>query len=81
VLNKNRARVDENYLRKIVFFTSFKIKKIDALLLIGFSHAIPFHPDCLCIFYIDALLHAPRTEGRHLLARHVIEVSEVAPHV
>ena len=81
MLNKNRARVDENYLRKIVFFASFKIKEIDTLLLIGLAHAIPFHADGLGIFYVDALLHAPRTEGRHLPARHVIEVSEVAPHV
>lgn len=81
MLNKNRARVDENYLRKIVFLASFKIKKIDALRLIGLAHAIPLHADSLCIFYIDTLLHAPRTEGRHLLARHVIEVSEVGPHV
>lgn len=81
VLNKNRARVDENYLRKIVFFASFKIKEIDALLLIGLAHTIPLHSDSLCIFYVDALLHTPGAEGRHLPARHVIEVSEVAPHV
>ena len=81
VLNKNRARVDEIFLGKIVFFASFKIKEIDALLLIGLTHAIPLHSDSLCKFNIDALLHAPGTEGRHLLARHVIEVSEVAPHV
>lgn len=81
MLNKNRARVDEIFSGKIVFFASFKIEKIDALLLIGLAHAIPLHSDSLCKFNIDALLHAPGTEGRHLLARHVIEVSEVAPHV
>ena len=81
VLNKNRARVDEIFSGKIVFFASFKIKKIDAFLLIGLAHAIPFHADGLCILNINTLLFTPGPECRHLLARHVIEVAEVTPHV
>ena len=81
MLNINRARVDEIFLGKIVFFASFKIKEIDAFLLVGLTHAIPLHPDCLCIFYVDTLLFTPGAESRHLFTRHVIEVSEVTPHV
>ena len=81
MLNKNRARVDEIFSGKIVFFASFKIKKIDALLLIGLAHAIPLHADCLSILYVDTLLFTPGAESRHLFTRHVIEVSEVTPHV
>lgn len=62
-------------------FASFKIEKIDALLLIGLAHAIPFHADGLCILNINTLLFTPGPECRHLLARHVIEVAEVTPHV
>ena len=81
MLNRNRARVDEIFSGKIVFFASFKIKKIDALLLIGLAHAIPLHADGLCILNINTLLLTPGPECRHLLARHVIEVAEVTPHV
>lgn len=81
MLNKNSARVDEIFSRKIVFFASFKIKEIDAFFLISFTHAIPLHSNCLCIFYVDTLLFTPGAESRHLLARHVIEVAEVTPHV
>lgn len=58
-----------------------KNEKIDALLLIGLAHAIPFHADGLCILNINTLLFTPGPECRHLLARHVIEVAEVTPHV
>lgn len=81
MLNRYRARVDEIFSRKIVFFASFKIKKIDAFLLIGLAHAIPFHSDCFCILNINPLLLTPGSKCRHLLARHVIEVAEVTPHV
>mgnify|MGYP006918870300 FL=1 len=81
MLNKNNAIVDEIFSRKIVFFASFKIKEIDAFLLVGLTHAIPLHSNCLCIFYVDTLLFTPGAESRHLLARHVIEVAEVTPHV
>ena len=49
--------------------------------MVGLTHAIPLHPDCLCIFYVDTLLFTPGAESRHLFTRHVIEVSEVTPHV
>ncbi len=81
MLNKNRARVDEIFLGKIVFFASFKIKEIDAFLLIGLAHAIPLHPDGFCILNINTLLLTPGPECRHLFTRHVIEVAEVTPHV
>lgn len=72
VLNKNSAKVDEIFSRKIVFFASFKIKEIDAFLLIGLAHAIPLHADGLCILYVDTLLFTPGAEGRHLFTRHII---------
>ena len=49
--------------------------------MIGLAHAIPLHADGLCILNINTLLLTPGPECRHLLARHVIEVSKVTPHV
>ena len=64
-----------------VITASFIIKEVDPLFLVCLSHTIPFHANGLCIVYVYAFVLAPSSEGGHLLAGNIAEVSEVAPHV
>ena len=64
-----------------VITASFIIKEVDPLFLVCLSHTIPFHANGLCIVYVYTFVLAPSSEGGHLLACNIAEVSEVAPHV
>ena len=59
----------------------FVIEEVNALRLVGLAHAIPFHADGLGIVYVDAVVLAPGTEGRHLLAGGITQISKVTPHI
>lgn len=59
----------------------FVIEEINALRLVGLAHTIPLHADGLGIVYVDAMILAPGTESRHLLAGGVTQVAKITPHI